>query len=370
MVNGEKIINDRISYIDGLRGFAILEVIFFHSFSRWGNVEPYTQEPFLVNLFINGWLGVQLFFAVSGYVIYMTVLRCENFFMFAISRYLRLAPAMLVAALLLYSTSFFIPERPLGPPDLIDFLPSITFIDPGLLSKLTGLEVRSLDGAFWSLYVEVKFYAIVAIAYFILKDKNLTFLVTLYTMWCCLTLAQVFEIESNLLITLLKALNYAGVEFYGWFLLGIFAYKYKCKVSTLNSSMLLVVTAAAIGTTKLGDVAVTIGAGITALLFLLPLVLMPVRILLTNRLFLFLGYVSYPLYLIHQNLVTGLAIKLHTICPALPPFLYPLPFLLSVIAISYLIAKIEPTLKQKIECLVPPTVLGYRLLKVRSDKRP
>ena len=135
--------NGRVAYIDGLRGIAILGVIFFHAYSRWGGVESYNQNQFFIDLFSHGWLGVQLFFAISGYVIYMSILRYENILMFLIARYLRLFPAMLIAALLIYSTSFFIPERPLGYSSIIDFLPSLTFIDPGLLSKITGLEIRS-----------------------------------------------------------------------------------------------------------------------------------------------------------------------------------------------------------------------------------
>jgi peptidoglycan/LPS O-acetylase OafA/YrhL len=355
--------NDRIAYIDGLRGIAILGVIFFHAYSRWGGIEPYDQNQFLVEFFSKGWLGVQLFFAISGYVIYMSILRCENVLMFATARYLRLAPAMLVAALLIYITSFLIPERPLGYSNLIDFLPSITFIDPGLLSKLTGLEIRSLEGAFWSLYVEVKFYFVAAIAYFLLKDNSLKFLVTLYVLWLLLAAVKYFQFESDFLATSLKILNYAGVKYYGWFLLGIFSYKFTHNKSFPNSILLLGIAFVAAITTKFGDFEVTIYACFTASLFLLPLALIQVRRLLANKLFLFFGYISYPLYLVHENSVTGLAIKLHSVFPYLPSYLYPLPFIILVIVISFLIAKIEPIIKKRIKIVTPKTLLGYRLLK-------
>jgi len=360
--------NDRVAYIDGLRGIAILGVIFFHAYSRWMGIEPYNQNQFLVELFSNGWLGVQLFFAISGYVIYMSILRCENVLMFAKARYLRLAPAMLVAALLIYISSFLIPERPSGHSNLIDFLPSITFIDPRLLSNLTGFEIRSLDGAFWSLYVEVKFYFVAAIAYFILKDQSLKVLVTLYVLWLFLAAVKYFQFESNFLTTSLKILNYAGVKYYGWFLLGIFSYKFTYNKSLPNTILLLGIAVVAAVTTKFGDFEVTIYAGFTALLFLLPLALIQVRRLLANKLFLFFGYISYPLYLVHQNLVTGLAIKLYNVFPDLPPYLYPLPFIILVIAISFLIAKIEPIIKKGIKKVTPKTLFGYQLLKEQSAK--
>ena len=46
----------------------------------------------------------------------------------------------------------------MGVPSLIDFIPSLTFVQPGVFNEILGTEMRSFNGAFWSLYVEVKFY--------------------------------------------------------------------------------------------------------------------------------------------------------------------------------------------------------------------
>ena len=63
----------------------------------------------------------------------------------------------------------------------MDLIPSLTFIEPYWLSKYTGIEIRALDGAFWSIFVEIKFYIISAILFFYLfKDRNLNGLVVLY----------------------------------------------------------------------------------------------------------------------------------------------------------------------------------------------
>ena len=355
--------NERVAYIDGLRGIAILGVIFYHAYSRWGSVESYNQNQFFIDLFSHGWLGVQLFFAISGYVIYMSILRYENILMFLIARYLRLFPAMLIAALLIYSTSFFIPERPLGYSSIIDFLPSLTFIDPGLLSKITGLEIRSLDGAFWSLYVEVKFYFVAAFAYFIIKDRNLYFILIIYILWLLLTVAKFLEIDNAYLIISLKTLNYVGAKYYGWFLLGILAYKFNYSINLPKVIGLFGLAAIVAVTTKFGDLKITIAASLTASLFLLPFVFLKIRKLITNKVFLFFGYVSYPLYLVHQNLVTGLATKLGEALPALPPYLYPPPFIIFVIMISFVIAKIEPTIKDAIRNSMPKTLFNFKLLK-------
>lgn len=328
-----------------------------------GGVESYDQNEFLVAIFSFGWLGVYLFFSISGFVIYMSILRCENFFMFFVARYLRLAPAMLVSSILIYLTSFLIPERPLGHPNLIDFLPSFTFIDPFLLSEITGSEVRSLDGAFWSLYIEVKFYFLVAVAYFVLGDKGLKSLMILYVSWLFLAALNYIDFENSVLQFLFEALNYAGVKYYGWFLMGVFAYKFSIDRSISRLTILFGLLFVASVTARFGDVWATLAACFTALVFILPIRFKQMRAFFASRIFLFFGYVSYPLYLIHQNIVTGLSIKLHGLLPSLPSYLYPLPFILLVVFISFCLAKFEPRLRKEIQVYVPKAILGYKILK-------
>lgn len=64
----------RTTYIDVLRGVAILGVLFHHfffdriaGFSTYNETSIFGITPFLIN---NGWLGVNLFFILSGMVLY------------------------------------------------------------------------------------------------------------------------------------------------------------------------------------------------------------------------------------------------------------------------------------------------------------
>ena len=79
---------------------------------------------------------------------------------------------------------------------------------------------------------------------------------------------------------------------------------------------------------------------------------------------LFFGYISYPLYLIHQNLITGLSIKLHQAGIMLPSYIYPIPFLILVVFLSYCIVKIEPMIKTKIKFIIPKLIFGMNIFKV------
>ena len=355
--------NARIHYVDGLRGIAIIFVVFFHAYSRWGSIEPFRQNEFFHAIFSYGWLGVQLFFAISGYVIYMSILRSDNIIMFASSRYLRLAPAMFIASILIYFTSFLIPERPLGTSNIIDFLPCLTFIDPGLLSKITGFDVRSLDGSFWSLYVEVKFYFLAAIAFFIMKDKKLNFLLLLDVAWLLLLGAKYLPFNNFVFTKFLEALNYVGVQYYGWFMTGVYAFRFDSNRTLGNLVVLILMSISAALTTSFGNVQITVAASLTAILFLCPLFVTSVRNILSSSLLLFFGFISYPLYLIHQNIVTGLAIKLHNLLPSLPPYIYPVPFIILVVLVAFILAKLEPSLKFAIERFVPIRFLGFKILK-------
>lgn len=165
--------NNRIAFLDGLRGIAILLVVLFHAYSRYPDIVPYKDSYKYFPLFEYGFLGVQLFFLLSGFVILMTLERSKNFFSFMYKRWIRLFPAMLIATILIFSTAFLFYERPGGMPNLYSVLPGLLFIEPSLLDKIVGGgKILPLEGAFWSLYIEMMFYIIFGISYFILGKKK------------------------------------------------------------------------------------------------------------------------------------------------------------------------------------------------------
>ena len=169
---GEASRGDRIAILDGFRAFAIALVIGFHYFSRWTpprsaeNLYPYGDWLAHFPLFNYGYLGVQLFFIVSGFVISMTLLGCRDWYDFAWKRFARLFPTMLLCSTLSF---LFVWAFPTGhfSSSLRDFLPSLTFSEPDLWSRALGLPFRAIDSAYWSLQVEVKFYFWAAVLFFV-----------------------------------------------------------------------------------------------------------------------------------------------------------------------------------------------------------
>jgi peptidoglycan/LPS O-acetylase OafA/YrhL len=147
---------DRVNEIDLLRFCAAMAVVFHHyafrGFAADGmSVMPY---PLLAPLAKYGYLGVELFFMISGFVILMTAAN-GSLSAFLISRVVRLYPAFWACCTLTFVTILAI-----GAPRYAASLPQY-LINMTMTSGFVG--VADLDGSYWSLYVEMKFYALVAV---------------------------------------------------------------------------------------------------------------------------------------------------------------------------------------------------------------
>lgn len=145
----------RVNELDLLRFLAALMVVLYHyafrGFAADGmSVMPY---PSIAPVAKYGYLGVELFFMISGFVILMTAAN-GSLRGFVISRVTRLYPAFWAACTLTaLATVLF------GAPRFSVTLPQY-LVNLTMLSGFVG--VPSVDGAYWSLFVELKFYALVA----------------------------------------------------------------------------------------------------------------------------------------------------------------------------------------------------------------
>jgi peptidoglycan/LPS O-acetylase OafA/YrhL len=144
--------------LDSLRGVAILLVLFFHGFSFKLGEGHLTGVP---HLFVvttgGGWMGVNLFFVLSGFLITGILLdsksRPDFYKRFYIRRALRILPAYyaLLILLLLISWMHLLHSRQVGLPFV-----ALSFV---YLSNVTALfGVPAQYAALWSLAVEEHFY--------------------------------------------------------------------------------------------------------------------------------------------------------------------------------------------------------------------
>ncbi len=168
----------RISILDGFRALAILPVIGFHYFSRWTpplwgtNLYPYGGTYSEFPLFRYGYLGVEFFFVISGFVISMTLFASKNVRDFLMKRIARLWPAMLLCSVLTFSLLKILPQT-FFVMEAKNFLPSLTFVEPFVFEKLLHTPFSWIDGAYWSLSVEVRFYFWATVLYFLFRKHFL-----------------------------------------------------------------------------------------------------------------------------------------------------------------------------------------------------
>lgn len=144
----------RLAALDGLRLLAALAVLAYHytgiGIPHWGSV-PAITFPTLNVVSRYGYLGVHLFFVISGFVILMTAYD-RSIESFSASRVARLFPAYWVAVLLTVTLQQFWHEG--RNPSLVDGLVNLTMIQE-------SFGVINVQGAFWTLWIELKFYLLI-----------------------------------------------------------------------------------------------------------------------------------------------------------------------------------------------------------------
>ena len=103
-----------------------------------------------------GHFGVELFFIISGFVILMTIEQKQDLRAFVVSRTARLMPAFLAALVLASAIYHLWPMPPLESPTLRQFLANLTMA-PSLFGE------NSVDLPYWTLTYELLFYVYMAV---------------------------------------------------------------------------------------------------------------------------------------------------------------------------------------------------------------
>lgn len=334
----------RLEYLDGLRGLAILWVLLYHFFSRWAELVPFGSTYQQWPIFEMGYLGVNLFFLISGFVIFMTLERCDNLPGYLYKRWLRLFPAMLLASSLIFATALWLPERPQGQPAAINLISGLFFIEPSWLERATGWSFGVLEGAFWSLFVEFKFYVVAGFLFFRWGAKVAWLsLGAIYLAW--LVTGSLFttgafdgavHVSLNLVHTLLHEL---GAKYYGWFFAGAGLYLYRQTTQRWLLLVTMVVLVIACIDVAGGQNRVLMAALLLSFWMLACVLWHRCQQLMTGRFWWFMGFISYPLYLIHENMGVALLIKLQRLHPLSASELY-VPFVILLLsALAWFIAR-------------------------------
>jgi peptidoglycan/LPS O-acetylase OafA/YrhL len=159
----------RLSSVDALRGAAALGVVLYHTVGANAQFGPrvlrWLAVPFVPAIRF-GYVGVFLFFVISGFCIHLSraKARVENkqpasFAAFWKRRFRRLYPPYLIALILYLSITAFTTGFALTPFYVWDVVSHIF-----MLHNLDSHTVYSINGVFWTLAIEEQLY----LAYFLL----------------------------------------------------------------------------------------------------------------------------------------------------------------------------------------------------------
>lgn len=137
--------NKRIQELDAFRGIAALAVVEHH----------FTEVVYRGSLFSLGSTGVDLFFIISGYVIFLTINHTRNWQDFVVSRFARLYPTYLAA--MAFTGILYLIYQP-GELSLYRVAWNLTML------QSLGFA-PSIDPSYWTLGVELVFYWLILILY-------------------------------------------------------------------------------------------------------------------------------------------------------------------------------------------------------------
>jgi peptidoglycan/LPS O-acetylase OafA/YrhL len=278
--------------INGLRAIAVIIVIIFH-----------------LGYFSNGYLGVDIFFVISGYLITSIVYKeaLENRFSivsFYIRRIRRIIPLVVFAVLVTLIVGLFV----MLPDDLENLSQSViatNLMSNNILLLITTGNYWDISNEFkplmhtWSLGVEEQFYFILPLLFLLLRGKYVKWILPLLTI---LTLI-------SLLLFLLPSIGNQPSKFYllhyRFFEIaigGVFSIAFKEKAIKIPLGLLLFVFifCTLIFDNLLTNSVLVVSVALLSVFFMITIRSKIEKVILENSLMQFIGKISFSLYMWHQ----------------------------------------------------------------------
>lgn len=278
----------RLVGLDVLRGLAALAVMLHHHGQYYDVLYP-GRTPLSVNFF-PGHFGVELFFIISGFVVMMTIERKRTVPSFALARVARLMPCFLAALVLATAILAVAPMPPLDTPTMRRFLANVT-MGPLLLGE------RVIDLPYWTLNYELVFYIFMAVVLWWGRLRSIEWICLGWMALNLLYLALVEPLAHNRLTIVLMT------YYCNFFTIGICLYTAhagRARTITWVTLAAALAYSARGGGPQAFDAPSLLYFALTCTFALAVwLASGPMGHRVALRPFLFLGRISYPLYLVH-----------------------------------------------------------------------
>lgn len=289
-------VRQRVPELDILRFIAASAVVVYHLTYRVpsGNAlsGSFFQPLPMVSRF--GYLGVNLFFMISGFVILWSALdRTPT--EFVLSRFTRLFPSFWVSVAL--TSLALLATNAQDGVTLVRFVGNLTMV-PG------ALRIPYIDGVYWTLFVELKFYLLI---WFLIVSRLIHRSSVWLPVWLIILVASAFQVTPHWLMSL------SLFPYGAYFAAG--CYFYLMRASGSNASRLLgIVVAAALCLehslrqqqefmNEVNRASGVVVMGCVASFFAL-LGVISLRPLLSGgtNTAVIMGAMTYPLYLLHNRI--------------------------------------------------------------------
>lgn len=274
----------RYDAIDALRAVAVLLVLIYHLTARFPT--DYTGLDHQIALPWRGILGVFLFFIVSGYCIAMTAEKAESVWKFWLHRFTRLQPAFVVCIAIT-----------LGVVAVLGLPGRETSVADGVRNVLwfpIFSKTPLVDGVYWSLMEEAKFYFVFGILFYSFRSRILTAFACFTAIGAFIHFSGWLNAPSQLIFPFKDvARSYFFFPYSLFFLAGIAARRSGFLAQAAVFSAVSAAFWMVWGNTLFTVLAIAIA--------IIGMVGVQVRGAQIWRPITYLGLISYPLYLLHQN---------------------------------------------------------------------
>jgi peptidoglycan/LPS O-acetylase OafA/YrhL len=303
----------RIEGLDLLRLFAALSVVIFHYAFRGAAADSFTHVslPALAPVAKYGYLGVDLFFVISGFVIAWSA-EGRHWSRFAVARFARIYPAFVFCMSATFLVTLLIGMQPFEA-SLPQWLANLVVFSPALGEPF-------MDGAYWSIVYELVFYGWIAL--FLMLGLFPRYAQAILVVWLGLSILNEYALGSGALQKLLLT------DHSGFFAVGVVLYMFRRgERGLLNWALLGLSVLVALDNTLLGAdwlrdhykvafdnwVLILCGLGAIGLVAAASHI---GSVPLSAGVVAAIGGLTYPLYLLHQHAGFILINRFEGILPA------------------------------------------------------
>ena len=163
----------KIGIIETIRGLAALAVCLFH-FSKC-NIIFEGSSQYFCKAAAYGWLGVEAFFVVSGFIIPYSLAKANyklsQFFQFFAKRCIRIEPAYLASIILVVALGYFIQKVPGFNGATANLSSRNILLHIGYLPEHFGYTW--LQPVYWSLEAEFHYYILIGLCFVFIWKNNI-----------------------------------------------------------------------------------------------------------------------------------------------------------------------------------------------------